>query len=79
MLTFVTREEKDKVELKAMVLRLRQKGHVIVAAFQNINPNRTNAIFGSLTKKLVGADGLRESLCGLTFEIGPTSFFQVNP
>ncbi|HYX34637.1 MAG TPA: 23S rRNA (uracil(1939)-C(5))-methyltransferase RlmD [Oligoflexus sp.] len=79
MLTFVTREEKDKVELKAMVLRLRQKGHLIVASFQNINPSRTNSIFGSLTKKLAGADGLRESLCGLTFEIGPTSFFQVNP
>jgi 23S rRNA (uracil1939-C5)-methyltransferase len=79
MLTFVTREEKDKVALKAMVLRLRQKGHVIVSAFQNINPSRTNAIFGSLTKKLVGADGLRESLCDLTFEIGPISFFQVNP
>ncbi len=79
MLTFVTLEETLKVELKAMVLRLRQKGHSLVAAFQNINPNRTNAIFGSLTKKLAGADGLRESLCGLTFEIGPTSFFQVNP
>ncbi|MCX6131037.1 MAG: 23S rRNA (uracil(1939)-C(5))-methyltransferase RlmD [Proteobacteria bacterium] len=79
MLTIVTQEEKDKVELKAIILRLRQKGHLIVAAFQNINPNRTNAIFGSLTKKLVGADGLRESICGLSFEIGPTSFFQINP
>jgi len=79
MLTFVTLEETAKVELKAMILRLRQKEHTIVAAFQNVNPNRTNVIFGSLTKKLVGADGLRESLCGLTFEIAPTSFFQVNP
>ena len=79
MLTIVTCEDKHKVELKSMVLRLRLKGHIIVAAFQNINPNRTNAIFGSMTKKLVGADGLRESICGLSFEVGPTSFFQVNP
>lgn len=79
MLSFVTLNEAVKVELKALVLRLRQKEHSIVAAFLNINPDQTNAIFGGTTKKLVGADGLRESLCGLSFEIGPTSFFQVNP
>lgn len=79
MLTFVCMDESFRVELKAMVLRLRQKGHVIVSAHININSERTNAIFGEQTRKIVGADGLRESLCGLIFEIGPTSFFQVNP
>lgn len=79
MLTFVVTDERFRVELKAMVLRLRQKGHTIVSAHMNVNPLQTNTIFGPTTKKLAGADGLRESLCGLFFEIGPTSFFQVNP
>lgn len=79
MLTFVCSDDSFRVELKAMVLRLRQKGHVIVSAHINLNSERTNSIFGPQTRKIVGADGLRESLCGLIFEIGPTSFFQVNP
>ena len=79
MLTFVCTDESVKKELKAMILRLRQKEHVIVSAFINVNSERTNSIFGFDTKKIVGADGLRESLCGLIFEVGPTSFFQVNP
>ncbi len=79
MLTFVCMDDAQRVELKAMVLRLRQKGHVIVSAHINVNAEKTNAIFGSQTRKIVGADGLRESMCGFIFEIGPTSFFQVNP
>lgn len=79
MLTFVCHDESTKVQLKAIVLRLRQKGHLLVSTHLNINSASTNAIFGPLTKKIAGADGLRESLCGLIFEIGPTSFFQVNP
>lgn len=79
MVTFVTTHERHRVALKAMVLRLRQKGHNIVSAHINVNDEQTNTIFGKSTKKLVGANGLRESLCGIIFEIGPVSFFQINP
>lgn len=79
MLTFVCNDESMKVTLKAMILRLRQKGHLLVSVHLNVNNALTNAIFGPSTKRIAGAPGLRESLCGLTFEIGPTSFFQVNP
>ncbi len=79
MVTFVVTEEKHRIELKAMILRLRQKGHIVVSAHININSERTNTIFSQNTKKLVGANGLRESLCGIIFEIGPSSFFQINP
>jgi 23S rRNA (uracil1939-C5)-methyltransferase len=79
MLTFVVTDESVKNEIKAMILRLRQKEHILVSVFLNINTERTNTIFGSENKKVLGADGLRESLCDLHFEIGPTSFFQVNP
>ncbi|MBC7659597.1 MAG: 23S rRNA (uracil(1939)-C(5))-methyltransferase RlmD [Chitinophagaceae bacterium] len=79
MVTFVVTHENVRIPLKAMILRLRQKGHIITSAHINVNPDQTNTIFGPVTKKLVGANGLRESLCGFTFEIGPTSFFQINP
>ncbi len=79
MVTFVVTHERHRIALKAMILRLRQKGHNIVSAHININPEQTNTIFGYSTKKLVGSAGLRESLCGIIFEIGPTSFFQINP
>ncbi|MGL1446785.1 hypothetical protein ACSTJA_23985, partial [Vibrio parahaemolyticus] len=36
-------------------------------------------IFGAETQRLAGTERLRESLCDLAFEIGPTSFFQINP
>ncbi len=79
MLTFVLTDDSMIKEIKAMILRLRQKEHILVAVYININSDRTNTIFGAENKKVLGADGLRESLCDLTFEIGPTSFFQVNP
>lgn len=79
MLTFVCLNENSKQPLKNLVLELRSKDHLISSAHININPERTNTIFGSLSKRLVGADRLREQLCDLSFEIGPSSFFQVNP
>lgn len=79
MLTFVCLDDSKKQELKNLVLALRNKGHSINAAHLNINNAQTNTIFGSVSKRLVGTDRLREELCELSFEIGPTSFFQVNP
>jgi 23S rRNA (uracil1939-C5)-methyltransferase len=45
----------------------------------NIHAGSGNAIFGEVTQRLSGNDRLRERLCDLNFEIGPTAFFQVNP
>ena len=50
----------------------------IVGIHQNINKRRDNVIFGDETEKLVGAEVLRDTLCGKTFEISPRSFYQVN-
>ena len=79
MLTFVLREDKFRQEIQGLVSLMRHKGHIINSAHININPEKTNVIFGSLSKRIAGTDRLRERLCGLDFEIGPTSFFQVNP
>ncbi len=78
MLTFVTTENL-KVELKRLIANLQRKGHKINSAHVNVNPEKGNAIFGPKTERLSGAEGLRERVCDLDFEIGPTSFFQINP
>ncbi|MEY8437607.1 23S rRNA (uracil(1939)-C(5))-methyltransferase RlmD [Atopobiaceae bacterium 24-176] len=46
---------------------------------QNINQRRTNAILGPTSKPLLGPGVMHDSLLGVTFEIGPTSFYQTNP
>lgn len=43
----------------------------------NLNPHRTNAIFGAETRLLWGRDSLQEQFAGLTFRVHPTTFFQV--
>jgi 23S rRNA (uracil1939-C5)-methyltransferase len=50
----------------------------LVGVCLNINPDRTNAIFGAETRCIAGRGYLRERFAGLEFQIQPTTFFQVN-
>ncbi|MBF2075388.1 MAG: 23S rRNA (uracil(1939)-C(5))-methyltransferase RlmD [Synechococcales cyanobacterium C42_A2020_086] len=55
-----------------------QRYPALVGVCLNLNPNRTNAIFGPETRCLAGRPYLREQFAGLEFHIQPTTFFQVN-
>lgn len=79
MLTFVMTHDKHRHLIRNMVNALREKGHQINSAHININNEVTNTIFGAESRRVAGKDRLRERLCDLDFEVGPTSFFQVNP
>ena len=45
----------------------------------SVNAMRNNVILGNNSRKLFGEDAVYETLLGLTFDIPPLSFFQVNP
>lgn len=50
----------------------------LVGVCLNRNPDRTNVIFGRETRCIAGRAEIREEFAGLTFQIQPTTFFQVN-
>ncbi len=78
MVTFVVTEPL-KLELRQIIGSLQRRGHKINSAHMNLNAEAGNAIFGAQTIRLAGSERLRESVCDLSFEVGPTSFFQINP
>lgn len=50
----------------------------LVGVCLNLNPQRSNVIFGDETRCIAGSTYLRETFAGLQFHIQPTTFFQVN-
>ncbi|MBQ2954092.1 MAG: 23S rRNA (uracil(1939)-C(5))-methyltransferase RlmD [Clostridia bacterium] len=50
-----------------------------VSLILNENSERTNVILGRKFRTLYGRDTLEDVLCGLTFDLSPAAFFQVNP
>jgi len=45
----------------------------------NINKENTNVILGKRCKTLWGQSYIMDSICGISFQISPLSFFQINP
>ncbi len=77
MLIFVTKTEFMR-HIGEITAKITEKFPQVVSVHQNINPERTNVIFGEKTIKIFGEKTIKETIGGITFEISPGSFFQVN-
>ena len=51
----------------------------ITTIVQNINDKDTSMVLGERNQVLYGRGFIEDKLCGKTFKISPTSFYQVNP
>ena len=61
-------------ELRDALIPLR-----VVSLWLNENRSRTNVILSDCFHLIYGRKTLQDTLCGLSFELSPASFFQVNP
>lgn len=72
-----TKDRLPKVE--ELIERLQKQVPGFCSLHLSVNSARNNVILGNNSRKLFGEDAVYETLLGLTFEIPPLSFFQVNP
>lgn len=72
-----TKDHLPRVE--DLIERLQKQLPGFCALHLSVNAMRNNVILGNNSRKLFGEDAVYEKLLGLTFEIPPLSFFQVNP
>ena len=77
LLTLISKEA-GLVGLEAQAEAWRDRYPHLVGVLLNLNPDRTNAIFGDQTRCIVGQPHLREEFAGCTFQVGADTFFQVN-
>ncbi|MBM5598220.1 23S rRNA (uracil(1939)-C(5))-methyltransferase RlmD [Listeria seeligeri] len=77
MLVLVT--TKDRLPFKEEIIRDLSEQLALTSIVQNINPQRTNVIFGDRTKTLWGKDIIEDTIHGIRFAISARSFYQVNP
>ena len=61
------------------VKALRKLHPEISTVVLNVNDKKTNMVLGERNITLFGKGYIEDVLCGLTFRISPSSFYQVNP
>lgn len=66
-------------DVPGLTALLREKAAGFCALHLSVNRSRGNVILGPQSVRLWGEEALLETLLGLTFEMPPLSFFQVNP
>ncbi len=78
LLTIVANGERLPHE-RELVKRILHFAPDVTAIALNTNVRKTNAILGPTSRALYGRGVMHDELLGVTFEIGPTSFYQTNP
>lgn len=78
MIVLVTKNESIPNK-KHLIKRLRDTFPNLASIVHNVNPKRTNVIFGEKTTTLWGEDVIYDEISGIRFAISPRSFYQVNP
>ena len=69
----------DKLpEEKMLVSLLSTQFKDIVSIVLNFNKERTNVVLGRKSRTIFGKDGITDVLCGVTVDISPAAFYQVN-
>ena len=63
---------------KAFARELVKKVPAITTVVQNVNTRRTNVILGNEEQVIYGPGFILDNLCGLSFRISSTSFYQVS-
>ncbi|RME20180.1 MAG: 23S rRNA (uracil(1939)-C(5))-methyltransferase RlmD [Deltaproteobacteria bacterium] len=71
-------KERPRLAHMDLLRRLRRRLASLSGLLVNINPRRTNVIFGRRFETLWGTDKLSASFMGLNLALPPASFFQVN-
>ena len=78
MVTLVTTKDRLPDE-KGLAALLQKQAPGFCSLHLSVNSARNNVILGRTSRKLWGEDAIFETLLGLSFEMPPLSFFQVNP
>ncbi|AQQ52457.1 23S rRNA (uracil(1939)-C(5))-methyltransferase RlmD [Planococcus lenghuensis] len=78
MVVLVTRKKKLPQQ-EAVIALIRNQVPNVKSIVQNVNPGKTNVIFGDETVTLWGNDVIEDRIGDVRFEISARSFYQVNP
>lgn len=78
MVVLVTRTKKLP-QKEAVISLIRELVPEVESVVQNVNPEKTNVIFGNETFTLWGKDVIEDRIGDVRFEISARSFYQVNP
>lgn len=78
MVVLITRTQ-DLPHKRKIISELMDTIPNLKSIVQNINPKRTNVIFGDVTKVLWGAEVIYDLIGDVKFAISARSFYQVNP
>ncbi len=78
MIVLITKG-KELPHRKKLIENIRKQIPNITSIIQNINPKKTNVIFGEETRVLWGEEYIYDTIGNITFAISARSFYQVNP